>query len=253
MKLITLIFFITLYGFSQNEMKEQIKFIEKNINSNSISDFDKLQIDLDNDNDLDYIYLYQCAEPKCIEVYLNKNQKLEKVISEFCYKYFLYSKMDKNLVVKQNHCCGESPFTSNRVFNFQSDKMIIKESYVVFNDSYELLEPDYYLYEPYNVQILNNNYNVRYSPHIREYDQNESVFSCETKTNIIGKLKKDRKTKVLAELIKENRTWLFVEIDSKSLNFTQCRNPIDYEFEGQKLRGWISNSFVEKTKINANN
>ncbi|QCE42071.1 hypothetical protein [Psychroserpens sp. NJDZ02] len=249
MKLITtlILFLISFCSLSQNQLKKQIELIEQNIKSNSMSDFQKLETDLDNDNDLDYIYLYQCSEPKCIEVYLNVNQKLEKVISEFCYNYYLYNGVSKDLVVKQNHCCGESPFTSNRIFNFHLDKTIIKENYVIFNDSYELLEPNSYLSNAYNVKIINNNYNVRFSPNIRVYDEDESMFACETKTNVIGKLKKDSTTKVLSELIKGNRIWLFVEIDSEDLNDTQCTNPIDYGFKGQKLRGWISNNFVEKT------
>ncbi|BDD01402.1 hypothetical protein [Persicobacter psychrovividus] len=241
-----ILFFISTNSFSQEQLKTQIERIEKNIKSNSMSDFKKLEIDLDNDNDIDYIYLYQCAEPKCIEIYLNVNQKLEKVISEFCYNYYLHNGINKNLIIKQSHCCGESPFISNRVFNFQSDKLITKENYVLFNESYELLKPETYLSTIYNVKILNNNYNVRFSPNIREYDENESMFSCEPNTNIIGKLKENSTVKVLSEIIKETRIWLFVEIESESLNHELCNNPIDYEFKGQKLRGWISNNYVEK-------
>ncbi|WP_324027795.1 hypothetical protein QSV08_07570 [Maribacter sp. BPC-D8] len=250
MKLITsiILFLISISSFSQNELEKQIELIEKNIQLNSMSDFEKIETDLDNDNDLDYIYLYQCSEPKCIEVYLNVNQKLEKVISEFCYNFYLYNGTNKDLVIKQNHCCGESPFTSNRVFNFHLDQTITKENYVLYNESYELFEPSFYLSTSYDVKILNNNYNVRFSPNIREYDVNESQFSCETKTNIIGKLKVNSSTKVLSELIKGNRIWLFVEIESENLNDTECYNPIDYDFKDQKLRGWISNNFVSKTK-----
>jgi len=241
-------FFIFYFNYSQNGLESQLGLIEEKIESKSMNSFEKLEIDLDNDNDLDYVYLYQCAEPRCIEVYLNINQKLEKVISEFCYDYYLYDDEKKGLVIKQNHCCGESPFTSNRVFNFDSDKAIIKENYVVFNDSYELLKPELYLTSIYDVKILNKNYNVRFSPNIGKYDNTESIFSCEPNTNIIGKLKQNSSVKVLAELIKEKRIWLFVEIDNDSLNFIKCENPIDFDYENQKLRGWISNNFVEKIK-----
>ncbi len=251
MRILTLliIFFITSFSFSQAELSKEIELMEKKIKASSATkDFQKLEIDLDNDKDLDYIYLYQCAEPKCIEVYLNINQKLEKVISEFCYDYYLYNNPLKELIIKQNHCCGESPFTSNRVFNFDLDKIITKENYVIFNGSDELLEANLNLSSPYNVKILNNNYNVRFSPNIREFNEDESMFACEPNTNIIGKLKENSSVRVLAELIKENRIWLFVEIDKINLNFNQCRNPIDYDFNEQKLRGWISNSFVERIK-----
>lgn len=234
--------------FSQNGFQEQLEIIEENIKSNSISDYQKLESDLDNDNDLDYIYLYQCGEPKCLEVYLNVNQKLQRVISEFCFDYYLYNGKNKNLIIKRNHCCGESPFTSNRVFNFKSDKITLKENYVIFNEGHELLNPETFLTSNYEVKILNNNYNVRFSPNIRKYTEDESVFSCEPNTNIIGKLKANSTVKVLSELIKENRIWLFVEIESESLNLNKYNNPINYNFKEQKLRGWISNNFVEKIK-----
>ncbi|WP_299677010.1 hypothetical protein [uncultured Tenacibaculum sp.] len=241
-----LLFVLSAFCFSQNNLKEQLEVIEKKIKSVSITDFQKLEVDLDNDNDLDYIYLYACAEPNCIEVYLNINQNLKKVIHEFCNNYYLYDGKQKDLVVKQNHCCGESPFTSHRVFNFQSDTLIIKENYVIFNESYELLKPETKLPKTYTVKTINDNYNIRFSPNIKKYSESESAFSCVTNTNIIGKLKKGSTIKVLSELIKKERIWLFVEIESESLNNTLCYNPINYEFKKQKLRGWISNNFVEK-------
>ncbi|AUC75517.1 hypothetical protein [Olleya sp. Bg11-27] len=243
-----ILFFISFCSVSQNKIQTQLELIEKTIISNGIPDYQKLEIDLDNDNDLDYIYLYQCSEPKCIEVYLNVDNNLDKVISEFCYNYFLYQDLKKDLIVKLNHCCGESPFTSTRVFNFNADNIVIKENYVLFNSTYELISPEIYLSSTYIVKVINNNYNVRFSPNIKEYSEDDAMFSCESKTNIIGKLKANSNIKVLAELIKENRTWLFVEIDSASLNTTTCNNPIDYEYDNQKLRGWISNNFVEKVE-----
>jgi len=138
--------FIPFLMFSQNGISEQLKTIEKAIEPNSMDGFTKQEVDLDNDGDLDYIYLYQCAEPKCLEVYLNVNQNLEKVLFEFCYDYNLYhNDVQKELKVKLNHCCGESPFTSVRSFKFNKDQFSINENYVIFNDSYELIEPDSFM------------------------------------------------------------------------------------------------------------
>lgn len=243
-----LILFTPILVFSQGVISTQLETIEKAIESNSMDGFTKLDVDLDNDGDLDYIYLYQCAEPKCIEVYLNVNQKLEKVLSEFCYDYYLHNNLlKKDLIVKLNHCCGESPFTSVRSFNFGKDVIKLNENYVIFNDSYELLEPDYFLDTPYYVTTINEKYNVRFSPNIREYTEDEAMLiTCEGNTNIIAKLKQGSTSKVISELIKEDRTWLFVEVSSKHLYIDKCNNPIDYNFEEQKLRGWISGGFVEK-------
>jgi len=238
----------SLIGFSQNGLGKELKSIEKNIESNSMNGFKKLEVDLDNDNDLDYIFLYQCSESKCLEVYMNIDDELEKVIFEYCYDFFLYeNNYKKDLKIKLNHCCGESPFTSIKSYNFEHNKSLLKDSYVIFNDSYELLYPEVILEEPYQIKITNDNYNIRFAPNIKEYSEGDSMFSCEPKTNVIGKLKIDSKLTVLSKLIKEKRTWLFVEIDNSQLVEGLCKSPIDYEFKNQKLRAWISAKFVEKT------
>lgn len=246
-KIIVLTFFTISFGFCQEGLNSVIKLIEKRITENSMDGFKKLEVDVDDDNDLDYIYLYQCGEPKCVEVYLNKRNRLEKVISEFCYIYYLYEDNGKkSITIPQTHCCGESPFTSFRTFNFTKDDIQLKDNYVLFNESYELLNPKVFLETSYYIKTINNDYNVRFSPNIRKYTQEESMFSCQPNTNIIGKLKKNSRLKVLSTLIKPNRTWLFVEIESKHLNTTICYSPIDYGFKNQKLRAWISNKYTKK-------
>lgn len=44
--------------------------------------FEKVVIDLNEDQINDYVYTYSCGESDCIEVYLNKNDKLIKILYE---------------------------------------------------------------------------------------------------------------------------------------------------------------------------
>jgi len=231
----------------KDTIKNKIKEIENKIESNSFDGFKKQIIDIDNDEDLDLIYLYQCGEVKCVELYLNINNEYKKAIDESCYEYVIKETNNKNLMtIKQNHCCGESPFTSVRSFSFNTDKIKLNENYVIFNDSKELLSPKKILQTQYKVRIINVDYNIRFSPNIREYNEDESAFSCEESTNIIGKLNKGAVVNVLSEIKKEERIWLFVEIKGLDLNTKSCNNPINYNFKNQKLRAWISGNFTEK-------
>ncbi len=225
--------------------QKQFDSIENKIKEKQINDFEKKSKDLDGDGDDDFIYLYQCGESDCIDIYMNKEEKLTKEISELCFKYLL---KENKILIKRNHCCGESPYTSYRTFEFKKDSINLLDNYVLFNDSKEFLSPkemDISL-NNYDVKIENDNYNIRFSPVIREYKEDESYFSCVPNTNIIGKLKKNSILKVLFEIKKEDRTWLFVEIKKNNLNSELCDNPINYNYKGQMLRAWISDTFTSK-------
>lgn len=216
--------------------------------------------DLDNDSDLDVIINSQCSESKCLEVYLNIEGNYKNVISEFGSINFTLTDSKKGETSKlvlnsvTNHCCGESPFGSSRDFIFVKDRVIVKNNYVSYNyefyndeDNYRLtLEPHKLLEKPYYVNIIVDNYNVRFSA---DLDNHNSTFTCPDKTNIIAKLKKGTTVKVIGEFEGNDykkRTWLYVEIPNESINNNECSSPISYGFDKQKLRGWISNKYVEK-------
>lgn len=231
-----------------NSIKHKIDSIEKGIREKTMSDFEKKIIDIDNDGDDDYLYFYQPAESKYLEVYLNNNSlNLKKVIDEFCYTYSLNN---NKLQVKRNHCCGESPFKSVRKYGLKKDSVFIIENYVLCNNEQELVEPKNILNKEqiYNVRIKTSDYNVRYSPNIKYFKEEDSFFSCEENTNIIGKLKKNSSVKVLSTMKTKERNWLFVEIDEKNLNAEKCQSPITYDYKNQKLRAWISDKLTTRIK-----
>ncbi len=242
-------FFFSIQCFAQNS---QLERIEKEIKDNAMEGkYEKQTIDLNNDGVSDVIYTYQCAEPKCIEVYLNIDGTYQQVLKEF----YIYSKLwqagkEKQLSLTLLHCCGESPYVSKRLFGFSRKSIILLENYVVINSSYvidaEFILPEVYLPQSRFVKNTIDNYNLRFSPTVEklsEEDKKSFTYGCEDGTNIIAKIKKDSSIKVLAELIEQERTWLFVEIEKESVSGS-C-NPVDFDFEGQKLRGWISGKYAK--------
>lgn len=228
-------------------LKKQISSIEKQLLKieNKLSKYKKKTIDLDNDGDMDFIYLYQCGEPKCIDIYINVDKKLKKKISETYFEYSLDS-LNNKIHIKHSHCCGESPFVSFRSFKFLEDEINLNANYVIFNESNEILLPKGLLKNSYLVEVLKENYNVRFSPNIKKYQDEDSEFSCVANTNIIGKLKRGSIIRVLYELKKEKRTWFFVEIQKLSLKDNLCNSPISFNFENQHLRAWVSAKFLKK-------
>lgn len=249
-KYIFILFFFHVYA--QNEV---LLNFENNFNKEFGEDreFKKHLIDLNSDGKEDVIYFFNCGEPFCIKIFLSDNDKYKEVLFEQCSNYSLWRTNDKEVILKLElfQCCGESPYFSERKFKFKDLESQLLENFVSINPDYvsntKWLKPESFLNTSYFVKNTIEDYNLRFSPSIDNLDKElkESFqFGCEEGTNIISKIKLNSKIKVLAELIKNDRTWLFVEVESKYLN-KKC-NPVDFDFDNQSLRGWISNKFVEK-------
>lgn len=249
-----LLYFLSLIGYSQSESDITVP-LEAELKNQEIA-FEKIVIDLDADGDNDYLYSYQCAEPKCLEVYINRGSNLEKQISEFSFSKRLWKRDGKYILTTAlGHCCGESPYTSYRQFEFSKDKALLSCNYVNYSQEYAPLSaiiiPDYLNETPYIVSILREDYNLRYSPEIAVFSDHSDdelyfMFTCKSKSNIIGKLRKGANVWVLSELIKEDRTWLYVEASSEDLNFERCESFLDFNFVDQKARGWISARYIRR-------
>jgi len=254
------ILIIPLLAYSQNNSIDKIIDNYKKNYLTPGSDLNQKIVDLDNDNDLDYIFSFSCGEGNCLRVFINENGSFKKVIDEFGIVSFDLSNSQRNspskiiLKSKTNHCCGESPYGSFREFYFNNNQMYVKSNYVIYNyDSYNnednyrlIINPWKILDQAYDITILFDNYNVRFSA---DLDSHNSTFTCPDQTNIIAKLKKNSTVKVIAEHKgndHEQRTWLYVEIPNSAIQENSCPPPLTYEFENQKLRGWISNKSVRK-------
>ena len=214
--------------------------------------YNRVIIDLNNDENDDVIYSYICGELNCMRVFLNINgQYKEKLFAH----YSSYSLSDsKKLHLYEYSCCGESPFFSNRIYEFNATSAILAENYIETNSSYtknKFLAPSNYLYKPYSVKILNEDYNLRFSPDMELFeDSDESfMFTCEIRTNIIAKIRANAIVKVLAEFETKERKWLYVEVKRQSIK-DRCRIT-DFEEESasqnQAIRGWIRGNYVERS------
>lgn len=228
--------------------------IMQSIKKNTFGEIATKCIDLDNDRDYDYIFSYSCGETNCFEVYLTINGKLEKVIQEFGYISYSYKNsiefQPSHFILESylTHCCGESPFESHRKFIFKNDHYEVVENYVNYNHENYCLDdriednlffPSHFLTNIYTVKIKEEKINIRFSADLEEH---KADFVCVENSNIIGQLKKNAEVTVLAEekgKDKNLRTWLYVEINKSDLNIETCSSPLTFDFEGQKLRGWI--------------
>lgn len=231
----------------------QLAKIESEIKKNATTgQFDKQIIDLNNDSKDDIIYIYQCGEPRCIKVFINIDGLYKEQISEQCISFSLWTVENKKILnLRLTPCCGESPYFSNRTFEFDQTSAILKDNYVLTNNEYtgqiSILTPFSYSTNPFFVKVSLDNYNLRFSPSIEKLEGKAKeifTYACEDGTNIIAKIKIASRIKVLSELIEKDRTWLFVEVE-KSMISGGC-NPITFDFKEQKLRGWISNKYVER-------
>ncbi|RZJ51620.1 MAG: hypothetical protein EOO19_00040 [Chryseobacterium sp.] len=232
----------------------QLDKIEKEIRKNAMEGkFDKQLIDLNNDGNDDVIYSSTCAgDPKCISVYLKVGEIYKEQVNEQCSQYNIWTADDKKLLyLNLYHCCGESPYISNRLFEFNKTNASLKENYVLTNNEYtedtSLLTPYTYAVNPYYAKVTFDNYNLRFSPSIDKLSKRVRetfTYACEDNTNIIAKIKVNSRIKVLAELIEKERIWLFIEIESNSIA-GKC-NPVNFEFKNQKLRGWVSSKYAER-------
>jgi hypothetical protein len=243
----------SLMPASGQTVSPQLEEIERKLKEYVISgDLNRQVADLNRDGKDDVIYSCHCSESYCIWVYLHLDGQYVEQIHEFFSECELWNIDGKMLLyLQEHHCCGESPFISNRVFEFNDTQAVIRENYVTVSPLYvedrRQLTPPFYMEKPYPVKIVNDNYNLRFSPEIRVFkESNEDFFfTCENYTNIIAKIKGNAVAKVLSALVKADRTWLFVEIESDAIR-DKCTNPISFGYKDQKLRGWISANYVEK-------
>lgn len=249
-KYIFVLFFFQIYAQNDVLLKFEKSFSKE---FGEGREFKKHLIDLNSDEKEDVIYFFNCGEPNCVKIFLSDKDKYKEVLFEQCSNYTLWRNNEKEVILKLElfQCCGESPYFSERKFNFKALELIVSENFVSINPEYvanaKNLKPENNLANPYFVKNTIEDYNIRFNPTLE--NQNDEVkesfqFGCEEGTNIISKIKLNSRIKVLAELIQNDRTWLFVEVESKFLN-KKC-NPVSFDFDNQSLRGWISNKFVEK-------
>ena len=264
MKKIVFTFFVScfmLQAFGQFSSLEKIDDSIQKYTTN-IGGYNKVRVEIADFLNMEwekipvYIYTYGCGELNCIKAFVNIDGRYEEILYDVYSSYSLGS--DKRLHLSEHECCGESPFSSNKTYKFVGTSVVLEENYIETNIDYtdnQFLTPPNRV-KPYFVRVLNDNYNLRFSPTIERVETfDDIVFTCEETTNIIAKIKADAIVKVLGKYETKERTWLYVEVENQSIkdrckvtdfgDFKSNSFPLETYHE-QKIRGWISSNFVEK-------
>lgn len=233
--------------------------IEQEMRKNAIDGkVDKATVDLNGDEKTDIIYFYASGELSCIQVFLQINGQYMKQIDKMCSYYTLKtSQTGKELKLIEQQCCGESPFTFYQTYRFNQTSAMLVENYIATNGEYtdgKMVTPASYLDRQYEVTVVNDNYNLRFSPDILPFEgSNEEnfVFTCQPLTNIIATIKSNARLKVLSELPdSDGRIWLYAEVEEKDLksrcNITVFDSSPSENRNRPAIRGWISNRYTKK-------
>jgi hypothetical protein len=219
----------------------------------------KLAIDLNNDGKEDLIYSYKFGESLYAHVYLQINGEYAKQIEWAGGSYILeIGGNDDELRLEQGTCCGESPFRLYQTYRFEPASVRLVENYIATSGYYtdgRMIAPSSILEKPYYVKTLNDNYNLRFSPDMKAFedsDEDNFMFTCQSKTNVIATIKSGARLKVLAELPEDDRIWLYVEAEEKGIkdrcDVTEFEDDSFKDHGHPSVRGWVSGRYTEKEK-----
>lgn len=204
-------------------------------------------VDINNDGLDDIIFDGSSGgEANEISIFINKSNSFEKIFTD--YQGILSVEFDKGILNKINikdwGCCAEFIVTTK----FYDVKFRNGEFEFVQKKSFKYLEntflPVTYWNETKKISVLNDNYNLRFSPQID--DTSEVYYVGEpTYRNKIGKLKNNTKAIAIAESTDTTgRVWFFVaiypEFDVSESYFYNYKD----EIKSYKC-GWISSRFIE--------
>jgi hypothetical protein len=223
-------------------------------NANDGEEVKKQSADLNGDGKDDLIYSCGYGEMTAIRVFLQTGGGYVEAIHTGCTNFTLQTSSVGNRQLRLvENSGGESPFTSFRTFVFGETSARLVENYIVTNEDYtegKRTIPSSLPDEPYYIKTLTNS-NLRFSPDMDVFENSSDIgFTLDTHNNIIAVVKAGARLKVLSELPAGERTWLYVEVEEKSLynsqvtdfdaisSFNDHRHP--------SLRGWISNRYVER-------
>ena len=188
---------------------------------------------------------YLGGEAEYIIIFINTGQSFTKIFTEiqtFHKVVFENGKVQK-MYIQDGGCCCEYLLT-NKIFSvdYSSDfpKINLISQMQYLNNSVEEY-PSSYFEKPIKFEVLNDKYNIRFSPVI---DDTTQVWYCgePQNGNSLGKIKSGSIGYALAEKVDSTgRIWWFVALHPNSGIY----EPIYYNDEDYKL-GWISSRFVKE-------
>lgn len=211
-------------------------------------------IDLNNDNLDDIVFDgYTGGEPREISFFINTGKLFEKIFSDLqgISKMEFNNNVLSKLIINDWGCCGEFVITQKEYDVFPNYGILLFElkRTLKYIDNTEL--PTEYWLKPKTIEVLNDKYNLRYSPTIDKVT--ESFYSPKpTYGNIIGNLSKGVEAIAIGESTDETgRIWFFVSVLPKY----NISNSYFYDIPGSQKSykcGWVSSRFV-KIKTLPNN
>ena len=187
-------------------------------------------------------------EAKQISIFINTGQSFTEIFTDYqeIYKIVFENGKINKLYIQDDGCCCEYILT-NKIYsvdyttNLPKINLISKMQYLR-NKIEEY--PSNYFDEPIKFKVLNNKYNIRFSPVI---DDTTEVWYCgePQNGNSLGKIKSGSAGYALAESIDTTgRIWWFVALSPDSEIYEPVYNNEEICPNSYKL-GWISSRFVE--------
>jgi hypothetical protein len=189
------------------------------------------------------------SEVEYIIIFINIGESFVKIFTEYqqFHKIVFENGKAHKLYIRDGGCCCEY-IGMNKIFKVDYSSEFPKISLVsqmqYINNSVERY-PNHYFDKPIKFKVLNDKYNIRFSPVI---DDITEIYYCgELRNgNFLGKIKSGSIGYALAEKIDSTgRIWWFVALNSdteiyESIYYDETVNSNTYKL------GWISSRFVKE-------
>jgi len=218
-------------------------------------------VDFNNDGLDDVIFHgHLGAESPFIVIFINTGNSFTEIFFDHQEIYKMVFKNGKvhRLYIKSGGCCCDY-IEANKVYevDYSSElpkiHLINQTQYVIefyinrwgIDTSNKVEYPSKYFHKPVKFKVLNNKYNIRFSPTIKDIPEIQ-VCGEVSNGNSLGKIKAGSIGYALAEKTDSTgRIWWFVAMNPntkfyKSLYYDDKKRPNSYKL------GWISSRFVKE-------
>ena len=255
------LFFPLSNEFSWEHIEKQNQVLKANFIKNlpgeleplrECDDFSNLEndlhiIDFNGDGLDDIIYNgYLCSENEYIIIYINTGKSFTKIFTEIqqIHKIEISNGKVCRLYIRDGGCCCEY-IGINKIFNVDYSATLPNISHtskMQYINNHVEEYPSHYLNKLIKFEVLNNKYNIRFSPVI---DDTTEVWYCgePVKGNGLGKIKSGSVGYALAENVDSTGCiWWFVAIEPTS----EIYESIYYNDPDSYKLGWISSRFVKE-------
>ena len=191
------------------------------------------------------------SEAREISIFINIGRSFSKIFTEYqeIYKMVIENGRVHKLYIRDEGCCCEyigisKIYCVDYSRTFPEINLISKMEYLNHGYEGDREYPSHYFDKPVKFEVLNNQYNIRFSPVM---DDTTQIHYCgePRNGNSLGKIKSGSIGYALAEKVDATgRVWWFVALEPQSKIYESIYNET---IDTYKL-GWISNKFVKEIK-----